>query len=338
MMDPKVNGQIPKSTISHRDSGDRMMDPKVNGQMQDGWGWLVAVYLFLGGVGGGAYTIAAINGFLGEGAALSTRIGLWIGFPALLVGSLFLVVDLGSPTRAVLAGMKPKTSWMARGFWIISIFMVLAFLHLVLHLMGRTEGLLIDIIAGAGIVFAVSTVAYTGILLGASKGIPFWRTGIVPVVFVVSALVTGHFTIMLGMTLFGEAETIGSSLRTMAIEAAVLGSKGIGRAHPAHAVVRGWLLRSGSGSAVGLDAPGVSGGRRQGDCDQYAGSGDRSGAGSGWRVDLASGGTGVRCFTDAQYRRLRVPPHSATEGAKAEHGNAAAALTKARLHAFVGRR
>jgi formate-dependent nitrite reductase membrane component NrfD len=199
-----------------------MMDPKVNGQIQDGWGWLIAVYLFLGGVGGGAYTIAAINGFLGESAELSTMIGLWIGFPALLVGSLVLVVDLGSPTRAILAGMKPGTSWMARGFWIISIFMVLAFLHLVLHLMGRTEGLLIDIIAGAGIVFAVSTVAYTGILLGASKGIPFWRTGIVPVVFVVSALVTGHFTIMLGMTLFGEAETIGSSLRTMAIEAAVL--------------------------------------------------------------------------------------------------------------------
>ena len=52
------------------------MDPKVNGQIQNEWGWLVAVYLFLGGVGGGAYTIAAINGFMGEGAELSTaRIG-----------------------------------------------------------------------------------------------------------------------------------------------------------------------------------------------------------------------------------------------------------------------
>ena len=44
------------------------MDPKVNGQMQREWGWLIAIYLFLGGVGGGAYTIAAINSFLGREA------------------------------------------------------------------------------------------------------------------------------------------------------------------------------------------------------------------------------------------------------------------------------
>ena len=30
------------------------MDPKVNGQLQKEWGWLIAAYLFLGGVAGGA--------------------------------------------------------------------------------------------------------------------------------------------------------------------------------------------------------------------------------------------------------------------------------------------
>jgi len=198
------------------------MDPKVDGQIQTEWGWLVAIYLFLGGVGGGAYTIAAINGFMGEGLALSTRVGLWIGFPALLIGSLFLLADLGSPARAILAGMKPGSSWIARGFWIITVFMILALLHLALYLYTDIGGAVLAVIAGAGIVFAVLTMAYTGILLGASKGIPFWRTGVVPVVFVVSAVVTGHFTIMLGMTLFGEAAAMGSSLRTMALEAAVL--------------------------------------------------------------------------------------------------------------------
>ncbi|NIM47745.1 MAG: dimethyl sulfoxide reductase anchor subunit [Gemmatimonadales bacterium] len=200
------------------------MDPKVNGQMQTEWGWLVAVYLFLGGVGAGAYTIAAINGFLGEGADLSTTVGLWISFPALLIGSICLLVDLGSPTRAFLSGMRPGSSWIARGFWIISIFMILAFLHFMLQLytaVGQTPGgeTALNVIAVAGIVFAVLTMAYTGILLGASKGIPFWRSGVVPVVFVVSALVTGHFTIMLGMTLFGEGAATVQPLRTMALEA-----------------------------------------------------------------------------------------------------------------------
>jgi formate-dependent nitrite reductase membrane component NrfD len=203
------------------------MDPKVDGQMQTEWSWLIAIYLFLGGVGAGAYTIAAVNGFVGENLELSTTLGLWIGFPALLIGSACLLADLGSPTRALLAGMRPRSSWMARGFWIITVFMILAFVHLVLHQytdIGQSAGgrTAVAAVAVAGIVFAVLTMAYTGILLAASKGIPFWRSGIVPVVFVVSALVTGHFTIMIGMVIFGEGAATLAALRTMAVEAAVL--------------------------------------------------------------------------------------------------------------------
>jgi formate-dependent nitrite reductase membrane component NrfD len=197
------------------------MDPKVNGQLQHEWGWLIAAYLFLGGVGAGAYTVAAINGFMGEGMALSTTVGLWIGFPAVLIGTLFLLADLGTPSRAVLAAMKPRTSWIARGTLIISIFMVLAFLHLVLYQYTTVGAAVINVIAVAGIVFAVGTMAYTGILLGASKGIPFWRTGAVPVVFVISALVTGHFTIMIGVAQIARGADV-AAMRVMSLEAAVL--------------------------------------------------------------------------------------------------------------------
>jgi len=195
--------------------------------MQREWGWWIAIYLFLGGIGGGAYTIGAVNWLIGEGAEASTTMGLWIGFPALVIGSICLLADLGSPTRAILAGMRPRTSWMARGFWIISAFMILAFIHFVLHLFTEASRLpegsaLLNWIAVGGIVFAVGTMAYTGILLSASKGIPFWRSGAVPVVFVVSALVTGHFTIMLSMAMgFGGADMT-EPLRIMALEAAVL--------------------------------------------------------------------------------------------------------------------
>jgi formate-dependent nitrite reductase membrane component NrfD len=186
--------------------------------MQTEWNWLIAIYLFLGGVGAGAYTIGAVNEFVGPHLALSTAIGLWISFPALIVGSVCLLADLGSPTRAILAGMRPGSSWIARGTWIITIFMVLSFVHLLLHLNGRTNAVL----AVAGIVFAVGTMAYTGVLLSASKGIPFWRTGVVPVIFVISAVVTGHFTIMIGMLVLGSGEAATGALATMAVEAAAL--------------------------------------------------------------------------------------------------------------------
>ncbi len=203
------------------------MNPEVNGQMQREWGWLIAIYLFLGGIGSGAYVIAAVNWLLGNGAEASTAVGLWIGFPALAIGSVCLLADLGSPSRAILAGMKPGTSWMARGFWIISVFMILAFSHFILQLFTGVQDTpggrsLLSLIAVAGIVFAIGTMAYTGILLSASKGIPFWRSGAVPVVFVVSALVTGHFTIMLGMALLLGGPEMAEPLRIMALEAAVL--------------------------------------------------------------------------------------------------------------------
>jgi formate-dependent nitrite reductase membrane component NrfD len=203
------------------------MDPKVNGQIQTHWRWLVAIYLFLGGVGGGAYTIAAVNSFLGKMLEPATVVGLWISFPALIIGSLALLADLGSPSRAVRAGMKPGTSWIARGFWIISIFMVLALAHTVLLLFTDTAASasgqsLLKAIAAAGIVFAVLTIAYTGILLGTSKGITFWRSGAIPVVFVVSALFTGHFAIMIGLALFNQGAAAEGALRIMGGEAAAL--------------------------------------------------------------------------------------------------------------------
>ena len=204
------------------------MDPKYNGQLQHGqlqhgWGWILAAYLFFGGVGAGAYIIAALNGLLG-GVETAATVGLWIAFPAVLVGSFFLIADLGVPSRAVLAGLKPKTSWIARGFWIISIFLVLSFFHLVLDRftsVGESAGGLINAIASLGILFAVGTAAYTGILLSASKGIPFWRSGALPVVFVISALVTGQFAIMLGMILFVDGLSL-DAVGTMALQAVVL--------------------------------------------------------------------------------------------------------------------
>jgi formate-dependent nitrite reductase membrane component NrfD len=123
--------------------------------------------------------------------------------------------------------MKPGTSWIARGFWIISLFMVVAFVHTMLVAFTDTAATaggqtLLRWLAGAGILLAVGTMAYTGILLGASKGITFWRSGAVPVVFVVSAVVTGHFAIMIGLVLFFPESVASSAMQVMAAEAAAL--------------------------------------------------------------------------------------------------------------------
>jgi formate-dependent nitrite reductase membrane component NrfD len=197
------------------------MDPKVDGQLQHEWRWLKAAYLFLGGLGAGAYAIAAVNSFVGGAMAPVVTVGLWIAFPAALIGSILLTAALGTPSRAVLAAKKQGSSWISRGTLILSGFMLLAFLHLVLDRFADVGASVIEVIAVAGIVFAVGTMAYTGILLGASKGIPFWRTGMVPVLFLISSLMSGHFAIMAGVTFAGGGATL-EPLRSMARGGAIL--------------------------------------------------------------------------------------------------------------------
>jgi formate-dependent nitrite reductase membrane component NrfD len=200
------------------------MDPKFTGQLQKEWGWLIAVYLFLGGLGGGAYALAAVNSVLGGRMTQATTVGLWIGFAALALGSIFLIADLGQPKRAVLAGKKPGRSWIARGFWIISTFMALSLLHLVLQVTGAAEGagVAMRVLAILGFVFAILTMAYTGMLLGSSKGIPFWRSAVVPVLFVTSALVTGAFATILGTLIAGGGADRVAAFRVLTLEASVL--------------------------------------------------------------------------------------------------------------------
>jgi formate-dependent nitrite reductase membrane component NrfD len=200
------------------------MDPKVNGQLQKDWTWLIAAYLFLGGVGSGAYVIGVGHGFGDAGRdSLATTVGLWLSWPTILIGTICLLKDLGSPGKAILAGLKVGSSWIARGSWIISIFMVLSFVHLILLKFTDTSGFALSALSVAGIIFALGTMAYTGILLSASKGVPFWRTGAVPAVFVVSALVTGHFSVVLGMVVFGGGgESVKATIESMTLESVAL--------------------------------------------------------------------------------------------------------------------
>ena len=64
-------------------------DYKIQARLQKGWNWMVAVYLFLGGVGSGAYVVGAIAGFIGWTDI--ARVGVIISLPVVVVGTFFLV-------------------------------------------------------------------------------------------------------------------------------------------------------------------------------------------------------------------------------------------------------
>lgn len=176
---------------------------KVEGQTE--WGWLIAFYLFLAGVGAGAYTVGAMADFF-QWRAIAI-VGVSLGFLPVLIGTFFLIADLGVKWRALRAFMNPGTSWIAKGTWIISIFMILGAIHVFAWIwpfqwLEEMQGLRF-FLGGVNLIFALLTMIYTGILLGASRPIPIWSTAVVPVLFLVSAISTGIMAILLTLSLYG---------------------------------------------------------------------------------------------------------------------------------------
>ncbi len=185
---------------------------RIERQVQDEWRGLIAIYLFFGGLGGGAYTVAATGSLLGEAWATITTAGLWISWISVGIGLLFLASHLGKPFRAPLAMAKIGTSWISRGVWILGIFGLIA----LIHTFGFGDGEVPVILPLVGMLFGTFTMVYTGALIGGSKGFPFWNTGILPILFLISGLLTGMFAAVIGAAAMDSASLGAAQMQKLA--------------------------------------------------------------------------------------------------------------------------
>jgi polysulfide reductase chain C len=159
------------------------------------WGIFLAAYLFVGGMAGGAFAVAAIADIFGRDKYKElSKSGTYASIVLILVGIVLLVVDLGrfrlDPLGMLNAFTNYQNSIMSIGTWIIS---GLAIIALITALVWIFEGSIIlrkglDIV---GLVLGGSTTAYTGLLLAFSRGRPFWNSAFLPWTFVISGTLTG---------------------------------------------------------------------------------------------------------------------------------------------------
>ncbi len=181
------------------------------------WGWLVAIYLFLGGMGAGAFLIAATMELTGFRYRVeycpTTLVGAGVSGPLILIGTVLLILDLGAglqePWRILLmfTNFQSVMTW---GIWILSLFLPIAFLYGILEVMHVDPGILARarkrlrflpedlpyrqikrVVCSVGIVLAIGTAIYTGVLLSVVRAVPLWHTLILPALFLVSAISTG---------------------------------------------------------------------------------------------------------------------------------------------------
>ena len=174
-------------------------------ERQKSWGWPIVLYIFLAGLGGGTFLFSFVLLFLNRYEAVA-RIGALIGPLVVFVASLLLLFDLGAPGRAYRLFTTPKTlmsSWMTRGAWILTAFIILGLAY-ALPSFGLFNWLPWDQASGwgkgigiAAAVLSIIVPIYPGLLLGVIKSIPLWNTSALPPIFFLSGLDTGIAVLVL---------------------------------------------------------------------------------------------------------------------------------------------
>jgi sulfite dehydrogenase (quinone) subunit SoeC len=148
---------------------------------QQEWSWLLTIDLFLGGLGGGLFLLFQIFHLPPVMALLS------LGLVAL--GGVVLLSELGRPWRAWRAIFRLRTSWISRGVLFVSLFLAAGSIYIAAALRvfswfppaSDHPGIrMLGVIAG---LCALLITVYPGFVLSASRGIPFWDSLLLPVLF-----------------------------------------------------------------------------------------------------------------------------------------------------------
>ncbi len=188
------------------------------------WGWLIAIYLFLGGMGAGSFLMASVFELSGvrykHDFCPTAMAGAGVSGPLILIGTLLLIFDLGAGMREpwripfMFTNFRSVMTW---GIWILTFFLPLCFAYGLLELMHGHPAILAwmrrkqevlpkrlrlvpeslpyrrikRVVCSVGSVLAIGTAVYTGVLLSVVRAVPLWNTPVLPLLFLVSAISTG---------------------------------------------------------------------------------------------------------------------------------------------------
>lgn len=140
------------------------------------------IAFYAGGLGGGLYLVSLY---------FNSLWGMFISWLiiAVIKGGTHLIY-LGKPLRFWRIITRPNTSWLARGFIFVFLFIGLVAIQLILSywLPGSAAEVVFKVLGG---ITAFAVAVYTGIILKNVKGVPFWNSALLPVLFVLCGILGG---------------------------------------------------------------------------------------------------------------------------------------------------
>jgi formate-dependent nitrite reductase membrane component NrfD len=162
----------------------------------DGRGNFIAFAFFLGGISGGLFMASAY---------FDSLVGMFVSWLLALCMGISYMIHLSKPMRFWRMFMKPRTSWIARGFIFIMSFIGFTTLVLILSQWApQATGAITTFKVLAGI-FAFAQSIYTGFAVSYVSAIKVWNSAIVPILFVTCGI-TGGLAILVAITMAGGGE------------------------------------------------------------------------------------------------------------------------------------
>jgi formate-dependent nitrite reductase membrane component NrfD len=197
-----------------RKQGD--LDFSVAPRLQTIWGIREASVFFLEGL-----SVTLFMAF----AFLNVVPGMVLSIALLIAAVLLLLSHLGHPMRAWLAIRNFRHSWVSRGTVVIGTFIGLGMVYVgmpaVLHIeMGESMTLAIGL---SLIVAGIFILLYPGFVMSASPAIPFWSSGLMPVLSLINGLASGGMVVLLlYVTAIVQVDTTVGSFDLVTLQQSVL--------------------------------------------------------------------------------------------------------------------
>jgi len=186
---------------------DMRSDLRPQREWSEGRGIFMVTGHFVVGVAGGTWLFSLLY---------ANRVGLALAFLLGGLGGVLHLANLGRPARFWKMVLHFRTSWISRGFFGLSLFLIGAFLYLVPLFLPELLWGSGSLIAGIGNVMAIigmlTIIGYMGFVYTASKGIPFWNSPLHPALYVAYALRGGIAGLLLAMALGGQGTASLTSL------------------------------------------------------------------------------------------------------------------------------
>jgi formate-dependent nitrite reductase membrane component NrfD len=145
-------------------------------------GLMLWIAFYTGGLGGGLYLVSLF---------FDSIWGMFIGWliVAVIKGGAHILY-LGKPWRFWRIITRPQTSWLARGFIFVMLFIGFGAIQLMISYWapGTAAEVVFKVLAG---ISAVVVAVYTGFVLNTVKAVPFWNSSLLPLLFVLCGILGG---------------------------------------------------------------------------------------------------------------------------------------------------